>query len=101
MYVCPQLRRVEVSILVDFAVSGVALVVCGYDNNLALEYGIQPLVPSDKGCIVDPQLFESKQSPHNVFCCFPQWNYDCRGALCHRTDHHPSFLHQSLVLGYF
>ena len=100
MYVCPPLRGVEVSIHVDCAVSGAALVMCCYDNNLASEYGIQPLVPSGKGCIVDPHLFESEQSTHDIFCHFPQWNYDCRGALHHQIDCHPSFLHQSLVLGY-
>ena len=80
MYICPQLRGVEVDILFGFAVSGTALVLHCCDNNLPLEYGIQPLVPSGTGCIVDPQLFESEQSTHDVFCHFPQWNCDCKGA---------------------
>ena len=91
---------IGVDILFGFAVSGTTLVVCCCDNNLAPEYGIQPLVLSGKGCIVDPQLFESEQSTHDVFCHFPQWNYDCKEALHHQTDCHPSFLCLSLVLGY-
>ena len=81
-----------VSIHFDFAVSGTVLVVCCFDNNLAQEYDIQHLAWY--------QLFQSKQSTHDVFCPFPQWTYDCREALHRQTDHCPGFLHLSLVLGY-
>ena len=52
------------------------------------------------GYIVALLLFRSGQSTHDIFCHFPQWSYDCRGALCCQTDLHLSFPHLSLVLGY-
>ena len=82
-----------------FTVSDAVLVMywCGY--NLVQGCGILCLAQYDKGCILGLQLFQSKQSTHNIFCHFHQWNYDYREALHHQTDHHPSFLHLSLVLG--
>ena len=91
---------VEVNIHFDFAVSGTVLAVCCCDNNLAHGYDIEHLAWYGKGCIVDLRLFQIKQSTHDIFFHFPQKSYYCREALCHQTDHHPSFLHLSLVLGY-
>ena len=100
MYICPQLRGVGVDILFGFAVSGTALVVCCCDNNLAWECGIQPLVLSDTGYIVDPLLFGSEQSTHDIFFHFPQLSHDGKEAPHRQTAHHPNFPHQFLVLGY-
>ena len=46
------IEGVGVNILFGFAVSGTALVVHCCDNNLALEYGIQPLVLSGKRAVL-------------------------------------------------
>ena len=63
-----------VSICFGFAVSGTALVVYWCDNNLVQGCGIQLIVQYGKGYILGLLLFQSKQSIHNVFCHFPQWN---------------------------
>ena len=82
-----------------FAVSGTALVVYWCDNNPVQGCGIPLPVQYDKGCILGLLLFQSKQSTHDVFCHFPQWNYDYREALHCQNDLCPNFLHLSLFLG--
>ena len=82
-----------------FAVSDAVLVMYWHGNNLVQGCGIQCLALYGKGCILGLQLFQSKQSTHDIFCHFLQWNYDYKEALHHQTDRRPSFLHLSLVLG--
>ena len=80
-------------------ISGAVVAMYRQCSSLVWASGIQCLVWYCKGCIPGHQLFQSKQSTHDIFCRFPQWNCDDSGAQHRQTGHHPSFLHLSLVLG--
>ena len=66
----------EGDIHLDFDISGTVLVECLHCSSLVQGSGIRHLgLCYGKGYILGLQLFQNKQSTHDIFCHFPQWCY--------------------------